>query len=193
MSKKRRKIMICPNCKKEIQDGSKFCVYCGSTIENTKPINNAKVAVKPVKKGDHKILVLLSYLFISLAFLFIIGSIVFNILATVDNAFVYMYMNTYGGFMFAASMLIITGVTLQIIYTFIGKSDGKNYGIFSFVLECLTLFFFLLTCFWVNDSRVLFVSLFWIIYGIGLVCLIAGFIISIQGYKVNYKNKEEIK
>jgi hypothetical protein len=185
--------MICPNCKKEIQDGSKFCVYCGSNIENAKPINSVKVAFKPVKKGDHKILVLLSYLFISLAFLFIIGSIVFNILAIVDNAFVYMYMNTYGGFMFAASMLIITGVTLQIIYTFIGKSDGKNYGIFSFVLECLTLFFFLLTCFWVNDSRVLFVSLFWIIYGIGLVCLIAGFIISIQGYKVNYKNKEEIK
>lgn len=185
--------MICPNCKKEIQNGSKFCVYCGSTLETTKPIENVKVTVKPNKKGDHKILVLLSYLFISLAFLFIIGSIVFNILAIVDNAYKYMYMNTYGGFMFAASMLIIAGLPLQIIYTFIGKSDGKNYGIFSFVLECLTLFFFLLTCFWVNDTRVLFISLFWIIYGISIICLVAGFVISILGFKVNNKNKEEIK
>jgi hypothetical protein len=185
--------MICPNCKKENKEGSRFCVNCGADLEKMPVINqnSVNVANKPAKKGDHKILALLSYLFISLSFLFIAGGAVFNILSRVDNAFRYSYLNTYGGFMFAASLLVIAGIILQIIYSFIEKGNGKNYGIFSFVLEALTLFFFLLTCFWSNDTQVLYASLFWIFFIIAFLCLVAAFIISIRGFKENYKKTEK--
>jgi len=34
--------MFCPNCGKEIPDGSTFCFYCGAKITNEKKERNGK-------------------------------------------------------------------------------------------------------------------------------------------------------
>lgn len=52
--------MFCPNCGNEIQDGAKFCVKCGKSIENVgmpdkKPSQNEPM----VDKKDRKQIILI--------------------------------------------------------------------------------------------------------------------------------------
>lgn len=32
--------MICPNCNKEIKDGSKFCIFCGANVQSQSNARN---------------------------------------------------------------------------------------------------------------------------------------------------------
>ena len=42
--------MLCPNCKKEIENDSTFCEYCGARI-NQAPVNNTTVNAEESKLG----------------------------------------------------------------------------------------------------------------------------------------------
>ena len=42
--------MKCPNCQKEIENGSVFCEYCGTRI-NQAPVNNTTVNAEDSKLG----------------------------------------------------------------------------------------------------------------------------------------------
>ncbi|MBQ9136850.1 MAG: zinc ribbon domain-containing protein, partial [Lachnospiraceae bacterium] len=42
--------MICSNCGKEINDGSKFCIFCGGSQQTAAPVEATPVApVAPVE------------------------------------------------------------------------------------------------------------------------------------------------
>lgn len=185
--------MICKICNKENPEGSKFCKYCGASLEETKKDNVVNLVKdknsepKPaIYNKKNNIVVYLSYLFLSLGIIFLIGASVYytiGLVTALAENYSQPYFNIYGGLLFTSSIFFIAAVILQIIYAFICKISARNYHIFSFVIEGVGLFFLLISNFWSASTNSLFIPLYYFFFVFGFVALVTGLILSIAGYK----------
>lgn len=57
--------MLCPNCKKEIENGSTFCEYCGKQVNNSANLQNAQNSTTPKRNRTWILWVIISILTIS--------------------------------------------------------------------------------------------------------------------------------
>lgn len=90
--------MICPNCKKELPDDSKFCQYCGNTVSHRKPSAKTTVA----KKSSKPILVIV----ITIAALIgILAAAYWGTYSLAKNAAL------HGNFTKASELLVVPSVT----------------------------------------------------------------------------------
>lgn len=42
--------MICPNCKKEVPDGTKFCIYCGAAVGDESQVQSTPAGTQPIQQ-----------------------------------------------------------------------------------------------------------------------------------------------
>ena len=85
--------MYCPNCGKEIDDTSNFCLYCGKKIKMTKnkyedikrPVQSAAIDKKENAEKAHKRKRLLSILFVVFLLIIITNLIIMGIIGYFNN------------------------------------------------------------------------------------------------------------